>query len=425
MEHVNGIWHTNHKRRYVLRIGFPLDSHVEYDSNGTPVYDRAITSAPLRKLIKCLFSDGVLPNPSTNLQVSAGNGMNVLVQPGFALCNGCLKLEETQRTLAIQASNVTYDRIDTVVVRLNDNDSERICDLYIVEGIPATNPVRPTLRRDASVFELGLADLFIVKNSTAISNQRITDTRYETSRCGIISSISEFDSDKIYKQIQADLAGFKAEEQAGFVAWFEEMRGQLSEDAAGNLQVQIDNLKKSDTKDNTISFANSDVAEPTGFENVALLKSGERHALLLHKVSQMFKNIRRLIKLVGATDISALADGTLTGSVSELDKKITEYINANIVWNIEVNRTDIKVVCCNNTAYLTGFFEPKINVSGSWTNPIATFDVSSKVVMYQTIQNVDFAVSGNKFLAISSLTAGKTYAYFSLAFPIEKKENNT
>ena len=50
-------------------IGFPFDSHVTFESDGTPVYDRAITSAPLRKLIAKLLTDGVLPNPSTNLQV--------------------------------------------------------------------------------------------------------------------------------------------------------------------------------------------------------------------------------------------------------------------------------------------------------------------------------------------------------------------
>ena len=105
-------------------IGYPLDSHVEYDTGGTPIYDRAISSAPMRKLYKKLFSDGVLPNPSTNMQVSAGDGMNVIVYPGFAMCNGCMKLEEAQRTLAIQASSTAYDRIDTVVLRLNDNDSE-------------------------------------------------------------------------------------------------------------------------------------------------------------------------------------------------------------------------------------------------------------------------------------------------------------
>lgn len=221
---------------------FPLDSHVTYESDGTPVYDRAVTSAPLRKLIKKLVTDGVLPNPSTNMQVSAGAGMNVLVEAGFALCNGCMSLEETQRTLAVQASDTTHDRIDTVVLRLNDNDSVRSCDLYVLQGIASASPVRPTLTRTESVWEIGLADLFITPNSSEISNQRITDTRYETERCGIISAISEFDTTSIYNQVQADLAGFKAEEQAHFIEWFDYMKDQLSEDAAGNLQLQIDDI---------------------------------------------------------------------------------------------------------------------------------------------------------------------------------------
>ena len=239
-------------------IGFPIDSHVTFDADGTPEYDRAVTSAPLRKLIKSLFSDGVLPNPSTNLQVSSGTGMTVVVNRGFANCNGCLKLEETKRTLAVQASNATYDRIDTVVVRLNDNDSERICDLYIKEGVPATSPVRPSLTRSASIWELGLADLFVAKNSMAISNQRITDTRYESARCGVISSVSEFDTTTLYQQIQADLKEFQDVSEAEFNAWYESIKGELSEDAAGNLQKQIGLLEQLQTavKEDLVSAIN-------------------------------------------------------------------------------------------------------------------------------------------------------------------------
>ena len=127
--------------------------------------------------------------------------MNILVEPGFAICSGGMKLEEKQRTLAIQASDSNYDRIDTVVLRWNDNDSDRICDFYVIKGTPASNPVRPSLTRTESVWEIALADLFISKNSTEISNQRITDTRYESARCGVISSISEFDTTTLYQQV--------------------------------------------------------------------------------------------------------------------------------------------------------------------------------------------------------------------------------
>ena len=303
-------------------IGFPFDSQVTYENDGTPVFDRAITSAPLRQLIKKMLSNGVLPNPSTNLQVQPGTGMNVIVNPGFAVIEGGLKYEETKRTLAVQASDSTYDRIDTVVLRWNDNINARICDLYVIQGIPASNPVRPELNRESSVYEIGLADLFIAANSSEISSARITDTRYESSRCGIISSIAEFDSDTIYDQVRADLAGFKTEEQAQFLSWFETIKGQLSEDAAGNLQVQIDNLKTADTKDNTVSFASNDAENPSSFENVELLQSGEKHYSILRKISTMFKNVRRLISLMGNVDISTIGDGTVTGAISEQNKKI-------------------------------------------------------------------------------------------------------
>lgn len=269
-------------------IGFPFDSHVTFESDGTPVYDRAITSAPLRKLIAKLLTDGVLPNPSTNLQVEAGSGMNVVVNPGFAICAGGLKLEENQRTLAIQAADSNYDRIDTVVLRWNDNDSERICDLYIVEGIPAASPLRPELTRTESIWELGLADLFVNKNSSAISNQRITDTRYETARCGIISAISEFDTTTLYQQVQADLAGFKASEQADFITWFNDIKGQLSEDAAGNLQKQIGTLEslKTEVKTNLVNALNWVVDKMSG-----------------------------VITKLGSADISKIGDGTVTGAI--------------------------------------------------------------------------------------------------------------
>ena len=256
-----------------------------------------------------MLTNGVLPNPSTNLQVQPGTGMNVIVNPGFAVIEGGLKYEETQRTLAVQASDTTYDRIDTVVLRWNDNANARSCDLYVIQGAPASKPVRPALNRESSVYEIGLADLFIAAKSSAISSERITDTRYESARCGIISSIAEFDSDTIYEQIQADLAEFKTDEQAQFLAWYETIRDQLSEDAAGNLQLQIDAMKTADTKDNTVSFESGDELVPATFADVELLQSGEKHNSFWRKASLMFKNVRRLISLMGTTDISGIGNG--------------------------------------------------------------------------------------------------------------------
>lgn len=244
-------------------IGYPLDSHVVFN-NGIPEYDRAISSAPLRELIKRLFSDGVLPDVATNLQVQYvgttrvtgevegdTSTYNVVVNPGFGICAGCMKLQETYYGLAMDVSNTSNPRIDTLVLRLNDNDSVRTCDFHIVQGTPSSVPVAPALTRNSSVWEIGLANLF---KPTIVSAQNpvvVTDTRLDPSRCGVISSISEFDTSELFRQIEDAIVGYEDE----FNIWFHNLQTQLSGDVAGNLQNQIDNLH--DDVDRAVAVADN------------------------------------------------------------------------------------------------------------------------------------------------------------------------
>lgn len=222
---------------------FPMDSRVTYDAEGRPSYDRAVSSKPLRSLIRKLFTTGVMPNPSNTCQVRAGgDGMTLIVSPGLAVLEGGLYLEDAARTLSVTAADPTFDRIDTVVLRWNENDAVRDCDLHVVAGVPAKNPVRPALTREGSIYEIGLADIFVTKGVATITNEKITDTRMESARCGIVSSVSKWDTTTIYQQIQSDLAGFKSNEQAEFMNWFDKMKDQLTEDAAGRLQTEIDDV---------------------------------------------------------------------------------------------------------------------------------------------------------------------------------------
>lgn len=246
--------------------GFPFDSQLSFDENSNPIYDRAVSSQPLRKLIRDLFTTGVMPNPSTNFQVSAGtDGMTVQVQAGFAVVDGGLCQENEVRTLEVTASDKTYDRIDTVVLRWNENVDVRRADLYVVAGTPSATPVRPTLQRDNSIYEIGLADVFVTKRVATVTNDKITDTRYASDRCGVVSSVSEWDTTTIYQQVQADLAGFKATEQAAFMTWFETIKNTLDGNVAAHLQNEINsvnqnvaeisqNLQAKDGNGNTLDF---------------------------------------------------------------------------------------------------------------------------------------------------------------------------
>lgn len=252
---------------------YPLDSIVNYDGNGVPSFDRAVSSLILRRLYSYLFTNGVmLATDSTALQVGTAEGMKVSVNAGFTVINGALRLFAEPRTLAIQASE-NNDRIDTVVARLDLNQDVRNIDLYVLKGVSGSAPVRPELTRNDSVYELGLADLYITKNTTSISADRITDTRLDTARCGVVSSISKFDTTTLYNQIQADLAHFKSENEADFTAWssaqksafdtwLDTIKGILDEDTAGHLQGEIEALQSS------LGVTNNNVsALHTGKEN--------------------------------------------------------------------------------------------------------------------------------------------------------------
>lgn len=185
---------------------YPFTSQVSYDGEGLPRYDRAVDSEFLRAVFKQYFSDGVFYNPADALQVRADTGMNVQVAPGACHIQGAMAIEDSPRVLAVQASG-ELDRIDTVVARLDLALGVRSIDLYVLKGTPAETPTAPALTRNNTVWELGLADLFIAKSTTEISQQRITDTRLDTARCGqVIAPAAPADLEPYFAQLQAAIA---------------------------------------------------------------------------------------------------------------------------------------------------------------------------------------------------------------------------
>lgn len=185
---------------------YPFTSQVTYNEQGMPLYDRAVDSAFLRKVFKQYFSDGVFYKPTNALQVVADTGMQVVVEPGACHIQGAMGIEENRRTLVVQASE-EQDRIDTVVARLDISLAARSIDLYVLKGIAAENPQPPALTRDSTTWEVGLADLFIAKNTQTISQQRITDTRLDNDRCGIVAqTIGAVDTEPYFAQLAAAVA---------------------------------------------------------------------------------------------------------------------------------------------------------------------------------------------------------------------------
>ena len=152
-------------------------------SGGDRVYDATDFAAYFGDLV----SNGIFFRVATNLLVGAGNGMNVIVQPGSAWINGYHYQNTEPLTLPIATASGVNPRIDRVVVRW-DNVGRRIF-LAVLTGSPAASPVAPDLTRTADIFELGIADVLVAGSTVSIPPEAIADTRLNSALCGLVNSL--------------------------------------------------------------------------------------------------------------------------------------------------------------------------------------------------------------------------------------------
>ena len=227
-----------------MRSGFFNSEITGYDAENMPIFDRAEEASFFAKYFRQFISNGVFPNPSTNMQVLADTGMQVKVSIGTCFINGYMGWVENAETFTIEESD-TQARIDRLVARLDFDNREIQC--YVKKGTAAGNPVAPVLQRDYDMYEIGLADIRVNANAIEIKQENITDLRLNTDLCGIVAvPLQHVDTTTLFNQYQdwltnateqgeEDLQLTQEQLEAEFNAWFATVQDTLSGDTAGNL----------------------------------------------------------------------------------------------------------------------------------------------------------------------------------------------
>ena len=191
-----------------------------------------------------------------------------------------LKIKEKDgEIVTLQQSNTSYSRIDRIVARLSIED--RKIDLAVLTGTPATNPVAPALTRNSNIYEIALANVLVGKNVSVITQANITDTRLNNSVCGMVAAvIDQLDTSTLFNQYEtwfnekmneadSDYQQWFDDSEQSFTEWFNRIKNLLTEDAAGHLQNQLDELsKKIDTNTVTGVKGNAETSYRTGKVNL-------------------------------------------------------------------------------------------------------------------------------------------------------------
>lgn len=186
----------------MLRYGY-FDSEITgYDEEGMPIFDRAESSDFLAMFISRIISDGVLAAPGDCFQVVAFEGMKLKVRPGFGIVRGRFAMDDKEYEITVPRAPTANRRIDRVILRANY--LQRCCEIIVREGTPGISPAPPDLLRPESgdYYELCLATVALNSNQTAITQTNITDTRYDSRVCGVVTQvIDHLDTSVFFAQL--------------------------------------------------------------------------------------------------------------------------------------------------------------------------------------------------------------------------------
>ena len=209
-------------------------------------YDRDYDAEQFAEYFANFISDGVYANPANQLKVVFDDSLSkpfvVIVRKGKAYIDGYWYELTEDMEITIPANTKSYAIKDVVCCTLDK--TERKVSIVLKEDVTSDYPANNNTQHD-----LVLSTILVQPNASKLNAEDITDKRPDKTYCGFVTGmVDQIDTTELFKQYDD-----------AFRAWFNEMKDQLSTDAAGNLQTQIGLLSnlKTTVKDSVVNAINS------------------------------------------------------------------------------------------------------------------------------------------------------------------------
>lgn len=209
-------------------------------------YDREYDAEQFAEYFANFISNGVYVNPTNQLKVvfnySSSKPFVVVVRKGKAYIDGYWYELTEDMEVTIPANTKSYAIKDVICCTLDK--TKRKVSIILKEDVISDMPVNNNTQHD-----LVLSTIIVQPNASKLNAEDITDKRPDKTYCGFVTGVvDQIDTTELFQQYDD-----------AFQTWFNEMKDQLSADAAGNLQKQIGLLNnlKTIVKDSIVNAINS------------------------------------------------------------------------------------------------------------------------------------------------------------------------
>ena len=224
--------------------------------------DRVYNAIQMSSIFDGIIKDGIFMSIGDHMNVTAGTGMQVVVGSGRAWFNHTWTLNDTELPVEVRQSELVLDRIDALILEINEEDSVRANSIKFVYGTPSSEPQKPELTNTATVHQYALAYVTVRANVTEIVQADIENMVGTTATPYITGILETIDATQLLQQWQSQFDVMMSTDQSAFVTWFankkveyedlmitdqaefEEwfihLQNELDENQAAHLQHQID-----------------------------------------------------------------------------------------------------------------------------------------------------------------------------------------
>lgn len=185
-------------------------------------HDRRYNAIQVSSIFDGIIKDGIFMSIGGHMNVKAtGNGFNIVVESGRAWFNHTWSLLDADYPMVVSPSDVLEDRIDVVVLEVNENVDVRQNFIKIIAGTPAEHPTKPALTNNLDIHQYALAYITVPANSVTLTQSNVENAVGLGSTPFVTGILETINIDDLIAQWKSQWSDWTEEVDLNWNNWFD------------------------------------------------------------------------------------------------------------------------------------------------------------------------------------------------------------